>query len=65
MSNDNCGFVALTKHRTIETQFVCPPISTDKFDWVATYKGYDEGDPIGRGPTEVDAIYDLIGFKND
>ena len=29
-------------------------------DWSAILGEYDEGDPIGRGPTEVSAIADLL-----
>ncbi len=36
-----------------------PPIPTSLFDYSATFQGYDEGDPIGRGRTPVDAVADL------
>jgi hypothetical protein len=35
------------------------------FDYIATFKGYDEGDPIGYGETTKEAIDDLITeYKN-
>ena len=43
----------------IVTVFVNPPIPCRDFDWSATRDGYDEGDPIGRGRTEEEAISDL------
>lgn len=43
----------------IVTEYVCPPIPTRIFDWVAFIEG-DEGDgPTGRGPTEAEALRDL------
>lgn len=46
----------------IKTNFEYPPIPDRRFDWSAiddeTYDG--EGCPIGRGPTEQDAINDLL-----
>ena len=44
----------------IETEYVCPPIPVRGMDWQATRKGYDEGDLIGRGASEQDAINDLL-----
>lgn len=47
----------------IKTSFDCPPVPWRAFDWSAiddaTYGG-DEGDLIGRGPTEIEAIRDLL-----
>lgn len=47
----------------IRTEFVYPPIPSRAFDWCAvddnTYDG-DGHSPIGYGPTEQDAIDDLI-----
>ena len=42
------------------TQYNPPPIPTRRFDWVACLDSYDEGDPIGWGRTEDDAIEDLL-----
>mgnify|MGYP003422038161 CR=1 FL=1 len=36
-----------------------PPIQARQFDYVATFDGYEPGDPIGRGATAVDAVKDL------
>ena len=44
----------------IETEFIYPPIPMRKFDWQATRGDYDEGDPIGYGETEKEAILDLF-----
>lgn len=41
------------------TEYLFPPIPIREFDWAATLSGYEPGDPIGRGPTEEDAIADL------
>jgi len=43
----------------IITEFVYPPIPSRDFDWQAVVDGYEPGDPIGRGPTEDEAILDL------
>lgn len=42
-----------------------PPIPTQAFDWSATADGYEPGSPIGYGPTEQDAIDDLIDQLTD
>lgn len=44
----------------IITRNVCPPIPVRCFDWEAVTDDYDEGEPIGRGATEQEAIDDLI-----
>ena len=36
-----------------------PPIPLRCFDWSATLADYDEGDPVGHGATEAEAIEDL------
>jgi len=45
--------------RKIITEFVYPPIPLRSFDWQAVEEGYEPGDPIGRGPSEDEAILDL------
>ncbi len=45
----------------IITTFVCPPIPTRKFDWMAYYEGEEELGRYGSGPTEHAAILDLVG----
>lgn len=37
-----------------------PPIPIRKYDWSARREEYDEGDPVGFGATEQEAIQDLI-----
>ena len=46
----------------VRTSHECPPIPVRGVDWSAIdYARYDgEGSPIGRGPTEEDAIKDLL-----
>ncbi len=43
----------------IITKCINPPIPLRKYDWEAYYDNYDEGDPIGYGATEQEAINDL------
>lgn len=47
----------------IITEFVNPPIPVRSMDWQAVYEGYDDGDPIGSGATEQEAIDDLEDTK--
>lgn len=44
----------------IETAAVFPPIAMRDFDWQAYRRGAEPGDLVGYGPTEQDAINDLI-----
>lgn len=48
----------------IITENVCPPIPVRDYDWIATREDYDEGDPIGMGKTEKDAISDLLEWES-
>lgn len=50
---------------TIITSFVYPPIPVRQFDWQAVRDGYEEGDRVGYGPTEEDAIRDLLEQEHD
>lgn len=44
----------------IVTQYVRPPVPTNKWDWMAYIEGDEEANgPTGRGPTEADALRDL------
>ena len=43
----------------IITSYIYPPITDRKYDWQATYGDYEEGDFIGYGATEQEAINDL------
>lgn len=42
-----------------------PPIPSRNFDYCATRDGYEEGDPIGHGATEEEAIQNLIEVEGD
>lgn len=44
----------------IRTEFIYPPIPDRRFDWSATFDGYEPPDPIGYGPTEFAALVDLL-----
>lgn len=44
----------------IVTSYDCPPIPWRGADWVAYRDGMEESGPYGRGPTEDDAIDDLL-----
>jgi len=46
--------------RKIITIHECPPIPVRDYDWSALREDYDEGDFIGYGRTEQDAIDDLL-----
>jgi hypothetical protein len=47
----------------IETTHIYPPIPIRNFDWEATRSDYDEGDPIGYGKTEDEAIQNLLELE--
>lgn len=51
--------------RKIVTEYVYPPIPERQFDWIATYEGYEPGEPIGYGSTEAEAIRDLKDITDD
>jgi hypothetical protein len=44
----------------IRTSYDPPPVPSRAFDWNAVVGDYDEGDPVGYGATEQEAIDDLI-----
>ena len=46
--------------KTIITNYVYPPIPTRNYDWEAYRADYNEGDLVGRGKTEKDAVRDLV-----
>jgi len=46
--------------RHIITSYECPPIPVREYDWSAVREDWDEGDCIGYGMTEQDAIDDLL-----
>lgn len=43
----------------MDVRYDPPPVPGRQFDWHATEKGYEPGDPVGYGATEQDAITDL------
>ena len=45
--------------KKIKTSHDYPPIPIDNYDWSAFREDYDEGDLIGYGKTEQEAIDDL------
>lgn len=53
------GFV-LPSHPRIVTYNTFPPIPTRQFDWCAYFDGEEERGGYGYGPTEQEAILDLI-----
>ncbi len=46
--------------RKIITSHDCPPIPVRDYDWSASREDWDEGDLIGYGKTEQEAIDDLL-----
>ncbi len=46
--------------RQIITSYECPPIPIREDDWAAARGDWDEGDCIGYGRTEQDAIDNLL-----
>ena len=48
----------MSDQRKIVTEHVYPPIPIRRFDWAAHYD--DPEGPSGWGPTEADAIADLL-----
>ena len=49
----------------IITNYDYPPIPIRDYDWSAIREDYDEGDLIGTGRTEQDAINDLVCQENE
>lgn len=37
-----------------------PPIPDRRWDWSAVTNDYEPGGPVGMGPTEIDALRDLL-----
>lgn len=46
--------------RIIRTEHVYPPVPSRKYDWRATFDGYDPGDAMGAGATEAEAVANLL-----
>ena len=49
--------------REIQTAYNPPPIPDRSYDWMAYRYSHDEGEPIGHGETELEAIEDLINLE--
>ena len=49
--------------KDIKTEFFPKPIPFRLFDWEATRADYDEGDLIGYGQTEAEAIAHLLELE--
>ena len=47
----------------IITACVYPPIPIRQYDWNAVREDYDEGDPVGWGATEQEAINELLELE--
>lgn len=47
------------------TSFDHPPIPARSADWSAVLDGYEPGDPIGRGATELEALMELMEMHTD
>lgn len=43
----------------VETAWIKPPVHSNKYDWMAYIEGEEDSMPIGRGPTEAEALRDL------
>ena len=46
--------------KKIITSYDCPPVPVRDYDWSAVREGYEEGNCIGYGMTEQEAIDDLL-----
>ena len=46
----------------IRTYYSCAPIPVRDYDWTAYFDDTDDEGPAGYGPTEEDAINDLLGW---
>jgi hypothetical protein len=44
----------------IVIEHIKPPVPSTKYDYRATFADYDEGDPLGHGPTPQSAVGDLL-----
>lgn len=51
--------------RDIEVFFIHPPVESRDFDWQATRKGWDLGEPVGHGRTPVMAVANLLEVEEE
>jgi len=52
--------MAQTQPRKVITDHIYPPIPVRHMDWCAWFEGEEEAGEYGYGPTEADAIADLL-----
>ena len=52
--------MAQTQPRKVITDHIYPPIPVRHMDWCAWFEGEEEAGGYGYGPTEADAIADLL-----
>ena len=43
----------------VTTEYIRPPVPSTQYDWMACVEGEEDSLPIGRGPTEAEALRDL------
>ena len=43
----------------VTTENIRPPVPSTQYDWMACVEGEEDSLPIGRGPTEAEALRDL------
>jgi hypothetical protein len=51
--------------RKVNISHIKPPVPSRQYDYRATFDGYDEGDPMGYGPTAQAAFDDLMAIAED
>jgi hypothetical protein len=51
--------------KVVHTSHECPPIPVRNYDWAAYGDDYEPGYPVGRGPTEQQAIFDYVMQMED
>lgn len=49
----------MSRRVLVITSEIRPPIPNRNHDWQAVLDNYEPGEPIGHGPNEADAVYDL------
>lgn len=43
----------------VATEYIRPPVPSTQYDWMASVEGEEDSMPIGRGPTEAEALRNL------
>ena len=57
---DDLGTGGSVSSDSVVVRWIYPPIPDRRFDWQASRDGWDLGDPLGFGRTELEAIKDLL-----